>query len=188
MPLTPPPAEAFIERTRSRIAEGRRLSIYDYESIVVPLCARLTSVRTRASAQWLLPADKRFRLQQILPIVNIVLPGAETIANAGSFPYNAGGPTTVFAGGDVFDRVWAKAHNCQIDLKFDSQNGQVNYNPSFRLSDLFDGSPDGMRFGDTPTAFPQDTSFDLFASLADANASGSETEYGVLLVGQLIRV
>lgn len=186
--LTPPPQEAFIERIRSRIAEGRRLSIYDYESICIPLCVRLTSSRTRGTAQYLLPNDKRFRLQGILPICNIVTMSDESITNAGTFPYNAGGPTTVFTGGDLFDRQWAKAHNCSIDVKFDSQNGQINYNASWRLSDLFDASVDGLNFGDTPTTFPPDTSFDLFASLADSAASGSSTEYGVVLYGQLIRI
>lgn len=192
MPFQPPPQEAFIERIRSRIVEGRKLSPYDYESVVIPLYAVLDETGgaygPRGGAQFILPSEKRFRLQQVLPIVVLDTISNEVLTNGGVFVYDGAGPTLAIQGGDLFDRMYAKAQNCVIDMKFDSQEMQLNINASFRLSDLLDGN--GVDFFDTPTTFPADTSIDLFASLQDdsAAACGSPTQYGVLLIGQLVRV
>lgn len=184
MPFTPPPQQNYIQRIRSRIEEGRSVSPYDSLAVAIPLVCRLTTAAPNGSAKLVLKNRSRFRLQQIIPIVNIVTPRLEVVTNAGDFRYVIG---SAFAGGDVFDRIYAKAHNCAIDLKFDSQEYPLNANASFRLSDLFEENGGSARFFDCPTTFSEDTSVDLLASLQDTAAADSLTEYGVLLVGSYVR-
>lgn len=188
MSFQAPHPSAFQQRIQSRVVEARGLGLYDSMAVVVPMMARLSTTVLRGSSQFICKTNKKFRLQRVIPIVNIVVPSNESITNAGATIYNAAGPTTVFTGGDAFDRIYAKAHNCVFDLKAASQKYQANANASFRLSDLMQPNGGPGAFFDCPTTFPEDTSFDLFLSLQDSAAAGSLTEYGLLLVGSYIRL
>jgi len=184
MLIAPPPQSNFIETLRSRIVEGRSLSPYEYRPIVIPLFVELGTLRLQGGAQFTLPSNERFRFRQIIPHVVMRTPSAETITNGGDFTA-AGG---VFDGGDAPDRIYAKMANCRITLKMASQTFDLFPQFSFPLSDLstFNGFETTMF--DMPGILPQGTTIDLLASLSDPAAVGSDTEYGVILIGSYVSV
>jgi hypothetical protein len=187
MPFQPPPPDAFQERVRSRVVELRSLNVYDYQPISIPLWCQLNSTNTRGNAQFITPPQKRLVILGVTPVVNILQPSQEVIANLGSFVYNGGGPTTVFAGGNVRDRLMAKALNCVIDFWAYNQDIQINFNRSICLGDFYTGGVE-TNWLDNPTPWPDGSTFDLFASLNDSTAAGSTTEYGLRLDGFLVRL
>lgn len=184
MLIAPPPAQNFMETLRSRIVEGRSLSPYEYRPIVIPLFVTLGASRLQGGAQFTLPSNQRFRFRQMIPHVVMREPSAEDMVNGGLFTA-AGG---VFNGGDAADRIYAKMQNCRVTLKMASQTFDLFPQFSFPLSDLSSFNGFISSLFDMPGIIPQGTTIDLLASLSDPAAAGSDTEYGIALVGSYVAV
>jgi len=182
--IAPPPKEQFIEQLRSRIVEGRVITPYDYRAVAIPLFVTLGSSRLRGTASYTLPSNMRLRLRQVIAHVIPENVSSETITNEGDFT-SAGG---VFQGGEIADRLYAKAQNCRVSLAMASRTFDFFPQFTFPLSDLqsFNGYP--VSLTDMPGIIPQGTAIDLSASLVDSGAAASDTEYGIILIGSLIRV
>jgi hypothetical protein len=189
MQIAPPPDNAYIQTLTSRIIEGRTITPYDYRAMVLPLYTTLSTSQPIGSATYTIPTNMRFRVRSILPHVAPLRVSAETIANPGNFaPQNVAGD--VFDGGDVIDRLYAKAMNCRINIAMQSRAFDLTYNQAFAISDLMAENGQGPSFLDMPGLILQGTTIDLNAALIDTDADviGSPTEYGIVLVGAFIRV
>lgn len=184
--LAPPPKDVFQEVLRSRIVEVRSMNPYEFRTLIVPVWVPLSAAATRGTASYTIPSNTRFRVRQILPHIVPVNVTSETITNAGDFTA-AGG---VYNGGDTLDRLYAKAMNCRINLGINSRTTDLFPQLSFPISDLFSTQGERPNFVDMPMILTQGTTIDLTASLSDTAAaiSNSQTQYGLVFVGSLIRV
>lgn len=186
-----PPQERRIETIRSRIAEAMGLGPYDYRPVAIPLFCPLSASSPRGSAVFTIPRLYKLRLSRILPIVCPLEPDLEVAdpsnkTNFGTFAFVGGGP--VVSGGVIPDHLLGKAHNCRLDLKI--VNGNINFNPvpSIALSDFW-GPDRHWSALDTPLALPPGSNIQLLMGLqdTDAIACGGTTNYGLVLVGALVR-
>jgi hypothetical protein len=186
--IAPPSPDHYIETLRSRIVEGRTLSPDQYRPVVVPLQVTLGAGNLRGSASFTIPSNQRFLVFEFRPIV--VPTSVSAVADATSGVYNVGvpAPGDVIAGGTIEDRLLTAAMNCRINMAFVSYTYQLFPQLNFALSDLSSKVGEDAGLMDMPAILPQGTNIDLQASLQDAAAAGSDTQYGVLLVGAYITV
>ncbi len=195
MQIAPPPDNAFLQTLTSRVIEGRTITPYDYRAVAIPLYTTLGATAVRGSASYNIPTNMRLRVRQILPHIallnpsaNAEFPTADANFRPGSSTPAGGVGATILKSGDVSDRLYAKATNCRISLAFQSRAFDVMPQMFFPLSDLMAFHGEQASFLDMPGMILQGTTIDLNAGLLDANAAFSDTEYGVILVGALIRV
>jgi hypothetical protein len=189
MQITPPPPDQFIESLRSRIVEGRTFNPDQYRPIVIPLQVVLGATQLQGQATFVIPSNQRLIIRQFLPhIVPIGSAGNNGLsdaANATSGVFNVGVPAAgdVLAGGTVEDRLWAWAQNCRVSLSMVSSTFQLFPQYQFSLGDLMSYNAAKTTLFDMPAIIPQGTTLEMLASLQDSTASGSNTQYGIVIVG-----
>ena len=191
MQITPPPSDQFIESLRSRIVEGRTFNPDQYRPIVIPLQVVLGSTQTQGQATFVIPSNQRLLIRQFLPHIVPVGPspafntGLSDSANAVSGVFNVGIPASgdVLAGGTVEDRIWAWAQNCRVSLSMVSSTFQLFPQYQFSLGDLMSYNAVNTTLFDMPAIIPQGTTLEMLASLQDSTAAGSNTQYGIVIVG-----
>lgn len=192
MQIAPPPDNAYLQPLTSRIIEGRLITPYDYRAVAIPLYTTLDGNTLRGSATYTIPTNMRLRMRQVIPHIAIVNPAADAefpLADPQFHPGNfAPNTDAIFKSGGAADRILAKAMNCRISLAFQSRSFEVIPNMAFPLSDLMAQNGQSPSFLDMPGSILQGSTLDLNAGLADQSLALSATEYGVILVGALIRV
>lgn len=186
--IAPPPRENYIESLRSRIVEGRTLTPDQFRPVTIQIQTILGASSQRGNAQFTIPSNQRLVLFQMMP--HIVPVSLSSALDATSGVYNVGipAPGDVLAGGTVRDMLYGKAQNCRVSLGLVSQTFQLFPQYSFALSDLMSENGESPTLMDMPGILPQGTTIDLLASLQDTAAAGSDTEYGLVLVGAYIAV
>lgn len=185
MPLTPPPAENFIEALRSRIVEGRTMDPYQFRPVVIPLQVELSGTRLQGSANFNIPSNQRLLIHQFLPHV---VP--TNVSAAGNAPSGTQVNALVLGSGGNLDTVIARATNCRVSLAFASRTFEFFVQKSFALSDLLatDGEG-GLDLVDMFGPIPQGTTIDLNAALVDSTAAAViACEYGISIVGTYVQV
>lgn len=176
----------LIETIRSRAAEGKTLSLGEYRSVAIPVFATLQSGVTSGTAQYRTPMNDFLVIRRILPHLAISAPSSESLVPA--VAANAIAPNvTSFTG---FDHIAAKAMNARLDFRVTDDDYTLfsGRNPS--LISLFEGFGGGaIDYKDTPLRIRPGKTMQLRVSLNDASADavGQPTEYGIVLVGALIR-
>ena len=176
----------LIETIRSRAVEGRAVSLGDVRGIAVPLYASLAAATPTGNPQYRVPMNDFLVIRRILAHIGLATPSTENMQNAGVF--TAGNATSA---GLVLDHMIAKAANCRMVLRVtDDDYTILGTNHALTLNQL-------MRFGgggpidyrDTPLRVRPGRTLELTLALNDvvAAAVGQATEYGVLLVGALVR-
>ena len=191
MQISPPSSDQFIETLRSRIVEGRTFNPDQYRPVAIPLQVVLGATQTQGQATFVIPSNQRFLVRQFLP--HIVPVGAAPTFNTGvsdplnavSGVFNVGVPAVgdVLAGGTVEDRMWAWAQNCRVSLSFISSTFQLFPQYQFSLGDLMSYNAPKTTLFDMPGIIPQGTTIEMLTSLQDAGAAGSNTQYGIVIVG-----
>lgn len=186
--IAPPPRENYIESLRSRIVEGRTLTPDQFRPVTIQIQTTLGSASPRGNAQFTIPSNQRLLIFQMMP--HIVPVSLSSALDATSGVYNVGipAPGDVLAGGTVTDMLYGKAQNCRVSLGLVSQTFQFFPQYNFALSDLMAENGQSPSLMDMPGILPQGTTIDLLASLQDTAAAGSDTEYGLVLVGVYIAV
>lgn len=178
MQIAPPPDNAFIQAETSRIIEARTITPYDYRAIALPLYTTLGSSQLRGSATYTIPTNMKMVIRQVQAHIAILAPSDAAENGVG-----------IYAGSiDLRQRLYAKAMNCRANLAFQSRTYEVFPQFSFPLSDLMSQNGQGTTFIDMPGTLIEGTTIDLNVGLIDSAAALSNTEYGIVLVGALIRV
>jgi hypothetical protein len=150
-------------------------------AIVVPMYATLGAAILTGYDNYRVPTTHDFLIEQIKAHVVLMDLASEAAAA------DADVPMPSFA-----DRVAMKAANALIDLKNSDREQKVIENHSMSIAGLMQiagGSP--IDFGLTPQKVLAGESLRLdvrFANSALANQIAGNTQYGVLLIGKLIRV
>lgn len=178
MQILPPPNNAFLQPITSRIIEARTITPYDYRAVALPLYTTLGSGQLQGSATYTIPTNMKMRIRQIQVHIAVLDPADATENGAGIY----GGSI------DIRQRLYAKAMNCRASLAFQSRTFEVFPQYSFPLSDLMSQNGQGATFIDMPGTLIAGTTIDLNVGLTDSAAALSDTEYGIVLVGALIRV
>ena len=178
MQILPPPDNAFLQPITSRIIEARTITPYDYRAVALPLYTTLGAGQLQGSASYTIPTNMKMRIRQLQAHI-VVLDPADAAENG----------VGIYAGSiDIRQRLYAKAMNCRASLAFQSRTFEVFPQYSFPLSDLMSQNGQGTTFLDMPGTLIAGTTIDLNVGLIDSNAALSNTEYGIVLVGALIRV
>lgn len=178
-----PRADRFIEITRSRIVEARSIDLKNIRSGTFPMYVSLTQAQATKQRKFIVPRGKTLRIKGFRPHLRIVVPSAETITNLGTLA----GAGSVFTTGQIADRIFGKGQNCRLGLRmtyndipfFDSRVVALSQFMSFM-------SAKPVGFYDFPAVIRGGTTIELNATLKEAAAAGSATEYGLLLVGALV--
>jgi hypothetical protein len=178
MQLAPPPDNAFLQPITSRILEARTITPYDYRAVVLPLYTTLSSSQLRGSASYTIPTNMKMRVRQIQAHIAVVNPADAAEAGVGLYAADVNAQA----------RLYAKAMNCRASLAFQSRTFDVFPQFAFPLSDLMSQNGVVTTFLDMPGTLIAGTTIDLNVSLTDSGAALSATEYGIVLVGSLIRV
>jgi hypothetical protein len=189
MQITPPPPDQFIESLRSRIVEGRTFNPDQYRPIAIPLQVVLGATQLQGQATFVIPSNQRLIIRQflphIVPIGSTGINGVSDATNAVSGVFNVGipAPGDVIAGGTVEDRMWSWAQNCRVSLSMVSSTFQLFPQYQFSLGDLMSYNAAKTTLFDMPAIIPQGTTLEMLASLQDSTAAGSNTQYGIVIVG-----
>lgn len=174
------------QSVRSRVYElGQQLSPEDYRAVAVPLYAVLNAAATSGSDTYRVPATHNLAIEQIRS--HLVLKAFDqellTLNHASDVTKGVGAPT-------ITDRVRLKAMNCRLDLKNSDREQKLFDNHSLALASLLSGMGDPLDFSVEPHIVPAGETLLMNATLinTDAKMIGGDTEYGLVLIGKLIRV
>lgn len=178
MQILPPPNNAYLQPITSRIVEARTITPYDYRAIALPLYTTLGASQLQGSATYTIPTNMKMRVRQIQAHIAVLDPADAAENGAGMYASSI----------DLRQRLYAKAMNCRASLSFQSRTYEVFPQFSFPLSDLMSQNGVTTTFLDMPGTLIEGTTIDLNVGLIDSNAALSNTEYGIVLVGALIRV
>ncbi|MDO8688542.1 MAG: hypothetical protein Q7R39_00770 [Dehalococcoidia bacterium] len=167
------------QKVRQYIHEFASMGPEDFRKVAETLKATLNSAAAyTGQATFRAPATHNFVIEKILAHLVFKAPTTETASIVG-----IGNPSTI-------DRMALKAMNCKVDLQNTDRAQKVIETNSLSLAALHraaGGEPMEFEPGHILLAGEQ-VQMDL--SLIDTTASvvGGDTEYGLVLVGTLIRV
>lgn len=172
-----PPKSAF-EKLRARLTEYLGFTDGDYRAVVVPLKVSLSAALLTDTAKFQVPGTYKFALHEIRGHLQITDVSAESLAIAG------------LGNLSYLDRLAAKAANCKLQLvNADRDSLRIFERPN--SSDLVVQAlrEETIKFKE-PMMFGNSENIQLTGTLVDTATDivGGATEYGVLLVGTLIRV
>lgn len=176
-PTRPPQNQA--EALHAYLKELRDLGPEDYREIAVPLLAALTTSTVTGSDKFRAPSTHNFAITEIRG--HILLRDLSTESQAVSAVGNPSFP----------DRVAIKASNCRLALQ-NTDRTQKIFETSAQLSigtfvEFAGGRP--MVF-DRPQILPAGENVQVDFTLVDtaSDVVGGTTEYGIILIGALVRV
>lgn len=178
---------------RSRIYEiAKDLSPEDYRAVAVTLKALLGTGTTSGSDTYRVPATHEFVIEEIRGHLALTQFDSEVLGmNHASDATKGIGTSDVNGTLALRDRLLMKAMNCRLDLKNSDREQKLFDNQSLSLATIlaFVGSPP-TDLSEEPHIVPAGETLILNATLinVDAKMLGGLTEYGVTLVGKLIRV
>lgn len=178
---------------RARMYElAKDLSPEDYRAVLVTLKATLGSGTTSSSDTYRVPATHEFVIEEIRGHLVLTQFDSELLAmNHASDATKGIGSSELTGTLTLRDRILMKAMNCRLDLKNSDREQKLFDNQSLALSSILSivGGPPASR-EDEPHVVPAGETLILNAALinTDAKMLGGLTEYGVTLVGSLIRV
>lgn len=179
--------ENAVQSVRSRIWElGKDLSPEDYRAIAVPLYAILGASNTSGTDSYRTPTTHNFVIEQVRGHLALQAFDGEllTMNHASDNTKGVGGP-------DVVGRMLMKAMNARLDLKNSDREQKLFDNHPLSLASILSavgGQP--LDWSAEPHIVPAGETLQFSASLinVDAKMLGGLTEYGVTLIGKLIRV
>lgn len=174
------------ETIRSRATEGKTLSLTEYRSCAIPVFVPLSSSPNSGVTQYRVPMNDFLVIRRILPHFAIAAPNSETLVPAGAD--NMAKPNSTFLMNQ--DHIFTKAMNARLDLRVVDDDYSLFTNRTITLASLMDGALGGqIDYRDTPLRIRPGKTIQLTVSLNDASAdaAGSTTEYGIVLVGGLVR-
>lgn len=154
-----------------------------YRGIAVPLYTTLDDTTTSGYDVYRVPTTHDFIIEKILPHVVLTDLATEVATPIG----NAAVPS-------VADRIAMKAMNAQIDLQNTDRVQKIIDNHSLSLASLLSAAGGNiLDFTGTPHKIPAGETIRLdvkyaATGAAAANMEKGKTQYGVVLVGKLVRV
>lgn len=188
-PLAPPRGGGVYEPIRAMVHElgPGGLSPEDYRAEIVPLVKQFAVGDTSGSQTFRAPATHNFVIEQIMGVCALVDFANETLnlstEKVGDFSSNPNIPA----------RVLMKAMNCRVTLQntdrsvnvIDGGLGSLNLSA---ILPMVGGRV--IDYSSKPHILPAGETLSMTATLIQnvANIRGGATEYGLLLVGTLVRV
>lgn len=186
-PISPPPAgEESKYPIRSRVYEMTQLDPEVYRGAIIPLVARLAATDTTGSQQFRAPATHKLAIKEIWGHLALFALASETLDLSAVMVGN-------FTNSPMLsERVLMKAMNARLTLKNND-----------RTQNIIDGGVGSLSLNailpmcggrvvkfDEPHIVPAGETLEMAVSLAQSTASilGGATEYGVILVGDYVRV
>lgn len=178
---------------RARVYElAKDLSPEDYRSVAVTMKTVLGAGATSGSDTYRVPTTHEFVIEEIRGHLVLTQFDSEILAmNHASDVTKGIGSSESNGTLRLADRLLMKAMNCRLDLKNSDREQKLFDNQSLALASIlsFVGSPAVDRLA-APHIVPAGETLVLNTALinTDAKMLGGLTEYGVVLVGNLIRV
>lgn len=176
----------IIETIRSRATEGKTLSLAEYRACAIPVFVPLSSSPNNGVTQYRVPMNDFLVIRRILPHLAIASPSGESLVPAGAANMAKPNATTY----ENQSHVFAKAMNARLDLRVVDDDYSLFTNRTVTLASLMANAHAGpVDYRDTPLRIRPGKTIQLTVSLNDssADAAGSTTEYGIVLVGGLVR-
>jgi hypothetical protein len=152
-------------------------------ALLVPMFVTLDDTATSGYDVFRVPTTHDFVIEKILPHLALT-----DLANEVATPIG----NAVVAG--IMDRMVMKAANARIDLQNTDRNQKVIDGRSLSLASIYGpAGGDPIDLKDTPHKIPAGESVRLDVALiaiggAAANVEKGKTQYGIVLVGKLVRV
>lgn len=174
------------ETIRSRATEGKTLSLAEYRSVAIPVFVSLTTSPSSKVTQYRVPMNDFLVVRRILPHLAIPAPSGETLVPAGAD--NMSRPNSTFLMNR--DHIFTKAMNARLDLRVVDDDYTLFTNRTITVASLMQGAlGEQLDYRDTPLRIRPGKTLQLTVTLNDASADavGSATEYGIVLVGGLVR-
>lgn len=163
--------------SKQELDEIRKLTSDDYREVAVDLNAALSNTVASGTDTYQVPTTHKFVIRKVLPHLVITDPATETAFGSG------------IAGTAYSDHEKFKASNCRVTLTNTESNEKLmGENNPVPLSALLS---DPVDWGDMPHIVSPGAVLQLDVSLVSSGISayvGGTTEYGVVLVGALVRV
>lgn len=193
-PVKAPGGAGAAQMIRSRVYELTQLSPEDYRGVVVPIYATLGTAAFTGSDTYRVPTTHEFAIKQIVGHIALVgvndetrdPPGTGAVATLGIADQS--GATAALS---LMNRIAMKAMNCTVDLRNSDREQKLFDNHSLSLATivtLIGGRP--IDWSETPHIVPAGETLALNVGLIQQTAAlvGGNTQYGVVLIGDLIRV
>ena len=174
----------LIETIRSRATEGKTLSLGEYRAVAIPVFVTLTGSETSGTVNYRVPQNDFLVIRRILPHLAV----KDWSAQVG---VPAGGPPPPVASTAV-GQMKQRAYNTKLDLSVTDDDFKLINGKSITLASLMqDGKQPGIDYRDTPLRIRPGKTLQLRTSLTLADpymtASANTTEFGIVLVGALVR-
>lgn len=187
-PISPPMAgEEAKQPIRATMYELTKLNPEEYRGAIIPLFARLAATDTSGSQTFRAPATHNLAIKKIYGHIALNALASETLDLSAVMVGN-------FTNSPMLsERVLMKAMNARITLKNSdrSQNiidGGFGSQTLVSLLPMFGGQV--ADFEKAPHILPAGETLEMAVSLVQSTASilGGATEYGVVLIGDYVRV
>lgn len=163
-----------------------------YRAVMVPMFYTLDGAVQSGYDIYRVPTTHDLVIEQIRPHLVLLDP-----TNEGGVIGTVGEPGSVIQTGKITltgyrDRLAMKANNCLLDLKNSDREQKIIDNHSMTLGMLHEAAGGAIvDFGATPHKVPAGETLRLdvrYAALLPAPLIAGSTQYGIVLVGKLIRV
>ena len=155
----------------------RKLTSDDYREVVVDLNAALSNTVASGVDTYQVPTTHKLVIRKVLPHLVMTDPAIETAFSTG------------IAGTAYQDHEKFKASNCRVTLTNTESNEKIiGENDEVPLSSIM---ADPIDWGEMPHIVSPGAVLQLDVALVSSGVSayvGGTTEYGVVLVGALVRV
>jgi len=174
-----PSSLLFVPEIRARLEEGKELTREDYRPIEVTMRVTLDSGTTSDNNTFKVPSTHKFLIEHVLP--HLVITSPDDSADAVALSTHHWQTRAAF-----------KASNCRIQLVQDDSNENIlGENQRMALSSIFPlagGKP--IDWSKMPYIAGPGETLRMTATLVNSAAkyADGDTEYGVALVGYLVRV
>lgn len=187
-PMAPPiRGDEARQPIRSKVYEMSQLDPESYRGVIIPLFARLAATADSGSQTFRAPATHKLAIKKIYGHIALNALASETLDLSAVMVGN-------FTNSPMLsERVLMKAMNARLTLKNTdrSQNiidGGFNSLTLVSLLPMFGGQV--ADFSDAPHILPAGETLELAINLVQTAASilGGATEYGVIIVGDYVRV
>lgn len=180
-----PPTGGGNEPVRGRIYELSKLGPEAYRAVAITLFAALTNSTLTGQATYRVPATHNLAIEAIVGHLALIDAANET-ADMGTIGSSAATGVMDFKG-----RALVKAMNCYADLKNSDREAKIFENKPVRLSTILTALGGmALDFAKSPHIVPAGETIQLDVGLTQSTAAigAGSTEYGVVLIGQLVRV
>lgn len=191
-PVKAPGGAGAAQMIRSRVYELTQLSPEDYRGVAIPIYATLGPAVFTGSDTYRVPSTHEFVIKQVVGHLALI-DYTNEVRDVGPADPTKGisdqaGATAALS---FLNRVMAKSMNCRLDLRNSDREQKLFDNHSLSLSTiltLIGGRP--LDWSETPHIVPAGETLAFNAALIQQAAAmvGGNTEYGVVLIGDLIRV